>query len=124
MNPAAPRQHNRMLRYRRIETYSDNDGFSWMPLLAAGSFTNFQSRALITNPGMADRKNADRQPHRSATWVVSTAAAARPTSAAALTTKPMFRPRRSDGEDSSMSAVMVDQVGPPAAPIKARTSSN
>ena len=69
-------------------------------------------------------KNAQRHPNRAATCVVSTGATASPTNAAALTTIPMLRPRREGDDDSSISAVMIDHVGPSAIPINARTNSS
>src|SRR5580704_5098519 len=108
-----------------MEKYSRQEGLRWMaPPTAEGSFTNFQIRKPASNPGMPATKNADRQPQRAATCVVSTGAAARPTSAAALTTNPMFRPRRLTDEDSSIRAVMMDHVGPSATPIRARINSS
>src|SRR5712691_5093961 len=86
-----------------------------------GSLTNFQSSKPSSIPGIPATKNAPRQPTRAAICVVRTGARARPTSAAALTTTPTFRPRRSGAEDSSTVAVIVDQVGPSAKPINTRT---
>src|SRR5215831_2858254 len=79
--------------------------------------------APINKPGIPATKNAHRQPKRAATWVLSTGATASPTNAAALTTIPMLRPRRDGNDDSSISAVMIDHVGPSAMPINARTIS-
>src|SRR4029077_2669224 len=86
-----------------------------------GSLTNFQSSKPSRMPGTPATKNAPRQPTRAAICVVRTGARAKPTRAAALTTTPTFRPRRSGAEDSSMVAVIVDQVGPSAKPISTRT---
>src|SRR5208337_3854854 len=101
-----------------METYSRRDGFRCVVSpFAEGSFTNFQIKKPASNPGTPATKKADRQPQRLATCVVNTGAAARPTSAAALTTKPIFRPRRLACDDSSTRAVMMDHVGPSATPI-------
>src|SRR5438876_330546 len=91
---------------------------------ALGSFTNFQIRKPITRPGMPATKKAGRQPQRAATWVVQTGATARPTSAAALNTNPVVPPRRLGLDDSSIRAVMMDQVGPSATPISAPNHSS
>src|SRR5215467_3721185 len=72
------------------------------------------------NPGTPATKHATRQLERAAICVVRTGAIARPTRAAALTTTPTLRPRRSGADDSSTVAVIVDQVGPSAIPISVR----
>src|SRR5215471_9774675 len=78
----------------------------------------------MMRPGTPATKHATRQLERAAIWVVRTGAMARPTRAAALTTTPTLRPRRSGADDSSTVAVIVDQVGPSATPIKVRAASS
>src|SRR5713226_3935952 len=124
-NPAAPAQHNHMLRYRSTERKSRIfTGRPWTPVLfpLSVSLTNFQISSPSKNPGTPDTKNAHRQPYRAATCVVNTGATANPTSAAALTTIPIFRPRRVGCDDSSIIAVIMDHAGPSAIPSSARTS--
>jgi hypothetical protein len=90
----------------------------------AGSRAYNKTRIPAKNAGALAAKKPHLQLKRDATCVARRGAAANPTSAAALTTMPILRPRVATGEESLTMAFTIGQAGPSASPRTMRNNNS